>query len=174
MVNQEFNSSQFPSVKESSIWRDVIAVCVITCFVGFMLYQLVVQWRDEKDVEIQFSNLESQSTCVHGRFQRASRMIVNKKVPVCKNIKNDFQTLRNNWTKEHSCISRFDVEVLNGKMHIAEQGTQVQLTMAKGFIDRELWKIRKVMSEDISSLEEVDKDIRVDEANTNSMEDGQF
>ncbi|XP_052062308.1 uncharacterized protein LOC127702244 [Mytilus californianus] len=185
MVNQELNSIQFPSVKESSIRRDAIAVCVITGFMCCMLYQLFVQWRDEeefdlfmkkcrsyhdqvmkipkfyRDVEIKFSNLESQSTCVHDRFQRASRMIVNEKVPVCKNIKYDFQTLRHNWTKEHSCISRFDVDVLNGKMHIAEQGTQVQLTMAKGFVDRELWKIRKVISEDILSLEEVDKDVRV-------------
>ncbi|CAC5409147.1 unnamed protein product [Mytilus coruscus] len=157
MVNLEFNSSQFPSVKVSSIWRDAIAVCVITGFVCFILYQLLLQWRDEKDVETRFSYLESGSTCVHDRFQRASRMIVNEKV--CYDMNVDFQTLRDNWTKEHSFTSRFDADVLNGKRHISEHGIHVQLTMAKGFVDRELRKIRKDMSEDILSLEEVDKDV---------------
>ncbi|CAC5357432.1 unnamed protein product [Mytilus coruscus] len=183
LVNLEFNCSQFLSVNVSSIWRDVTAVFVITVFLCFIIYQVVLQWRAEKeldlftercrdandrvikissfyrDIETRFSYIKSQSTSVHGRFKRAKKMIAD--VKVYDNIKVDFQTIRSNWFKELPFTSRFDADVLSGKRPISEQGTQVQLNMAKGFLDSELLKIRKDMSEDILSLDEVDKDVRL-------------
>ncbi|XP_063431867.1 uncharacterized protein LOC134714475 [Mytilus trossulus] len=185
LVNFELISSEFQRVTDYFIWTwtNISAVHVqnFVIFVVFLfiLYQLVLQRSSEKEVENildqyrigearvmhishfkkdvanLFSTIEIQSKDVHKKYKRAESMI--SKPDNCVRMRQDYQSMKHNWNKEFDCISRFDIEYLKGQK---TSHTKVLLTMAKGFVDKELGIIKNDMAEEMLSLEQVDRDVR--------------
>ncbi|XP_076108436.1 uncharacterized protein LOC143076484 [Mytilus galloprovincialis] len=109
----------------------------------------------KKDVASLFHSIEIQSKDLQKKYKRAESII--REPDNCDLMRQDIQSMKHNWAKEFTCISRFDIAHLKGQK---TSSIKVLLTMAKGFVDKELGIIKKDMAEDMLSLETVNRDVR--------------
>ncbi|XP_071121550.1 uncharacterized protein [Mytilus edulis] len=185
LIDCECITSEFQRVTDhiTWTWTHISAVhaqtFVIAAVLLFILYQLVLQRSSEKDVEnildqyrigharvmdisnfkkdvaSLFHTIEIQSKDLQKKYKRAESIF--SEPDNCDRMRQDIQSMKHNWAKEFTCISRFDIACLNGQK---TSKIKVVLTMAKGFVDKELGIIKKDMAEDMLSLETVDRDVR--------------
>ncbi|XP_052091349.1 uncharacterized protein LOC127728145 [Mytilus californianus] len=183
LFNYEFISSEFQRVTADITWTNVSTVqsqiFVIAVILLFILHQLVLQRASEKEVENilgqcrqgqarvmnishfkkdianLFSIIEPKSKQLHTRYKRTESIV--SKPDEYDNLRQDFHSIKKNWAKEFAFISRFNIGYLNGRK---TSDIKIQLTMAKGFVDKELGIIKKDMAEDMLSLQEVEREVR--------------
>lgn len=90
------------------------------------------------DVASLFHSIEIQSKDLQKKYKRAESII--REPDNCDRMRQDIQSMKHNWAKEFTCISRFDIAHLKGQK---TSSIKVLLTMAKGFVGNSTCSIKK-------------------------------
>lgn len=105
--------------------------------VWFFLYDCI-PFLFISDVASLFHTIEIQSKDLQKKYKRAESVIAEP--DNCDRMRQDIQSMKHNWAKEFTCISRFDIACLNGQK---TSKIKVVLTMAKGFVGNSTCSIKK-------------------------------